>query len=147
VNKLIKNATLMIMLLTVVGCSSTGNISSKSIGATDAIITSKSTPFLKKMFIPIGTHINVDIRKVDGKDLANKIGSVVLDYPQEIVVVSGYHVLELNCAGTIDRNIHFGNTVSLNVDLKGGHIYQLQPSLNSNNGCSVEIVDITYKNI
>jgi hypothetical protein len=59
--------------------------------------------------------------------------------PTRIELKPGHHTLEIGCFGKHDTIQFFGISL-VNIDVKGGEVYQSRPTFDTPNTCSVELV-------
>jgi len=139
-----KNILILLLITSISGCTSTGAVKS-----TDALESNNKAQILTENasllahFNPLGEKITIKIKSIDNNVLENSFYS---GYPTEIETSPGAHDLTLTCSGYIGGSMfHDKDGVNLSISVNSGHIYLLKPNLD-NNGCTVEIVDITNQN-
>lgn len=131
-----RSALLVLFSLVLVACA-TSQQSDEVVNNDVAIIKGRAENIFKEILVPIGTKVNINFRKIDGKDMFNAWSGA----PTQIELKPGHHTLEVGCFGKHD-SIEFFGISSVNLDVKGGEVYQFQPNFETPRTCSVELVRV-----
>lgn len=128
---------LQVLLILMLAACATSQNTDEAVNNDVAIIKGRSENILKEIMVPIGTKVNIDFRKIDGKDTFN----IWSGAPTRIELKPGHHNLAIACFGSHDR-IQFFNVTLVNIDVKGGEVYQSRPIFETPQSCSVELVRV-----
>lgn len=93
------------------------------------------------LLIPIGQHLEIHFKSVDGVALKSSVWS---GFPTEIEVPAGERELEIRCSGDLDNSIYLDTVSNIEVDVEAGHTYYIKAGL-IQGGCIGIPKDITNK--
>lgn len=130
-------STLLVLFSLVLTACATSQPTDEVVNNDVAVIKGRSENILKELLVPIGTKVNINFRKIDGKSMSNAWSGA----PAQIELKPGHHTLEIGCFGKHDT-IEFFGISSVDIDVKGGEVYQSQPTFDTPQTCSVELVRV-----
>ena len=130
-------STLLVLFSLVLTACATSQQTDEVVNNDVAVIKGRSENVLKEILVPIGTKVNINFRKIDGKNMFNAWSGA----PTQIELKPGHHTLEIGCFGKHDT-IQFFGTSLVSIDVKGGEVYESRPTFDTPQTCSVEVVRV-----